>query len=117
MDPLIALITAVGIVLVASTATVLAIYQPLRRQLTAVCPVQSTAEFWMRAAVAVFYLVPLFVVLVFGLPDGSTSLIDPAQLVRRTLAAAAFALASIVITVALRLASTRPASKFDYPVR
>ena len=46
-----------------------AIYQPLHKLLEAICPLGFTAEFWTRAAVTVIYLLPLWVVLVFGLPD------------------------------------------------
>jgi hypothetical protein len=108
MDELVALVTAVSVALGSSTLTVVAIHGPLRRQLTALCPVDSTAAFWMRAAVAVLYLLPLFVVLVFGLPDFTLREHAVAEVVRRTIAAAAFALAAIVIGIGLRLSSLRP---------
>ena len=41
----------------------------MRRLLEAVCPVGFTAVFWTRAAVIIIYLLPLWVVLVFGLPN------------------------------------------------
>ena len=64
-----ALSTVIVISIVLSSATVFAIYQPLRKLLEAVCPLGFTAEFWTRAAVTVIYLMPLWVVLVWGLPD------------------------------------------------
>ena len=69
MNEFSALITVIAISLVLSSATVFAIYQPLHQLLEAVCPLGFTAEFWTRAAVTVIYLLPLWVVLVFGLPD------------------------------------------------
>ena len=45
-----------------------AIYHPLRRQLAALCPVDATAVFRMHSVVTLIYLLPLFVVLTFGLP-------------------------------------------------
>jgi hypothetical protein len=109
MEQLVALATAITVALGSSTLTVAAIHGPLRRQLVAACPVDSTAAFWMRAAVAVLYLVPLFVVLVFGLPDFTLHAQAAAEVMRRTIAAAAFALAAIVIGIGLRLSSLRSA--------
>jgi hypothetical protein len=111
-----ALVTVVAISAALSSATVFAIYQPLLRLLDAICPLQHTAKFWTRAAVTVLYLLPLWVVLVYGVPDfhllESTSAADVA---RRALAASSFALVIIVITTGLRLSTLRPPSKFDYP--
>jgi hypothetical protein len=109
MTPVSTLAIAVGIALLASTLTVFAILEPLRRQLDASCPSGTSASFWTRTAVMALYLLPLFVVLVFGLPDLSRVDMTPAETVRRTIAAAAFALAAIVIGLALRLASRRQA--------
>ena len=64
-----ALITVIVISIALSSVTVFAIYHPLHKLLEAVCPLGFTAEFWTRAAVTVIYLLPLWVVLVFGLPD------------------------------------------------
>ena len=64
-----ALFTVIAISVFLSSITVFAIYQPLHRLLEAVCPLGFTAEFWTRAAVTVIYLMPLWVVLTFGLPD------------------------------------------------
>ena len=117
MSPFTALASALGIALTASTLTTIAIHAPLRRQLAAICPVDSTATYWLRSAVTLLYLLPIFVVLVFGLPDLRLNDLGLAEIARRTLASAAFALAMIVSIITLRLASLRPASKFDYPVR
>jgi hypothetical protein len=117
MSPFTALASALGIAVAASTITTAAIHGPLRRQLAASCPVDSTASYWMRSAVTLIYLLPMFVVLVFGLPDLRFNDLGLAEIARRALASAAFALAAIVSGMGLRLASLRPASKFDYPVR
>jgi hypothetical protein len=116
MNALTALLTVVTIALLLSTATVAAIYVPLRRLLEVVCPLGSTAEFWTRAAVTVLYLMPLWVVLVFGLPDlGRLDYVSVGEIMRRALAAASFALVGIVIATGLRLSSLRPPSNYDYP--
>jgi hypothetical protein len=115
MTPLLALFTAVAIALGASTITVLAIYQPLRRQLAAMCPVETTAAFWMRSAVAVSYLLPLFMVAGFGVPVLGPNEFTAAEIVRRALTASAFTLVTIVIAIGFRLASLRSASAHDYP--
>jgi hypothetical protein len=108
MDEITALAIVVTIALLLSTATVLAIYAPLRRLLEAACPLGSTAEFWTRAAVTVLYLMPLWVVLVFGLPDlGRLEYISAGEVMRRALAASSFALVAIVIATGLRLSSLR----------
>ena len=103
-----ALITVVAISLALSGATVFAIHRPLRKLLEAVCPLQFTAEFWTRAAITVLILLPLWVVLVFGLP-GFRYLADmPAgEIARRALAAASFALVGIVVGTGFRLSSLR----------
>jgi hypothetical protein len=111
-----ALLTVVTIALLLSTATVIAIHAPLRQLLEVVCPLGSTAEFWTRAAVTVLYLLPLWVVLVFGLPDLSRlEYVSAGEVMRRALAAASFALVTIVIATGLRLSSLRPPSSYDYP--
>jgi len=111
-----ALITVVAISVVLSTATVFTIHTPLRRLLEAVCPLGFTAVFWTRAAITVFYLLPLWVVLVFGVPDFSrVDLISGGDVARRALAAASFALVGIVIATGLRLANLRAPSARDYP--
>jgi hypothetical protein len=116
MNEVTALVLVVTIALLLSTATVVAIYAPLRRLLEAICPLGSTAEFWTRAAVTVLYLMPLWVVLVFGLPDlGRIELLSAGEVMRRALAASSFALVAIVIATGLRLSSLRPPSQFDYP--
>jgi hypothetical protein len=116
MNEITALVIVVLIALLLSTATVVAIYAPLRRLLDAICPLGSTAEFWTRAAVTVLYLMPLWVVLVFGLPDlGRVEFVSAGEIMRRALAASSFALVTIVIATGLRLSSLRPPSKFDYP--
>ena len=112
--------TALGIVtgisLALSSATVFAIHAPLRRLLEAVCPLGFTALFWTRAAVTVIYLLPLWVVLVFGLPSWRVLDVVPVgEIARRGLAAASFALVAIVVATGLRLNSLRPASTSDYP--
>lgn len=109
MTPFSTLAIAIGISLLASTLTVFAILEPLRRQLDASCASGTAATFWTRTAVMALYLLPLFVVLVFGLSDLSRLDMTPAETARRTIAAAAFALAAIVIGMALRLASKRQA--------
>jgi len=116
MDEIAALALVVTIALLLSSATVFAIYAPLRRLLEAACPLGTTAEFWTRAAVTVLYLMPLWVVLVFGLPDlGRLEYISMGEVMRRALAASSFALVAIVIGTGLRLSSLRPASANDYP--
>lgn len=111
-----ALITVVAISVALSTATVLTIQAPLRRLLEAVCPLGFTAEFWTRAAITVFYLFPLWVVLVFGVPDYSrVDLLSGGDVARRALAAASFAIVGIVIATGLRLANLRAPSPLDYP--
>jgi hypothetical protein len=111
-----ALLTVVGVALLLSTATVFAIYAPLRRLLESVCPLGFTAEFWTRAAVTVLYLLPLWVVLVFGLPDHARLDYIPAgEIIRRALASASFALVTIVVATGLRLSSLRPPTALDYP--
>ncbi|MBC8027173.1 MAG: hypothetical protein H7Y89_14360 [Steroidobacteraceae bacterium] len=115
MTPLESLLTAIAIALGASTITILAIFRPLRRQLAAMCPVDTTAAFWMRSAVAVIYLLPLFMVVAFGVPVLGPKEFTTAEIVRRTLAASAFTLVTIVMAIGFRLASLRPASADDYP--
>ena len=109
MTPFSTLVTAVGIALLASSLTVFAILGPLRQQLDASCPSGTTASYWTRTAVMALYLLPLFVVLVFGVPDLSDAHFTPAEIARRTIAAAAFSLAVIVIGMALRLAGKQTA--------
>ena len=116
MNELTTLTTAIGISLLLSSATVLAIHAPLRQLLEAVCPLQITATFWTRAAVTVFYLLPLCVVLAFGMPDLTfPENASASDVARRALAASSFALVAIVVATGLRLSSVRPASKYDYP--
>jgi hypothetical protein len=120
MDEITALVIVVSIALLLSTATVVAIYAPLRRLLEAVCPVGSTAEFWTRAAVTVLYLMPLWVVLVFGLPDlARVEFLSAGEVMRRALAATSFALVAIVVATGLRLSSLRTPMAYDHvpPVR
>lgn len=113
-----ALITVIAISVALSSATVFAIYQPLHKLLEAVCPLGFTAEFWTRAAVTVLYLLPLWVVLVFGLPDlGRLEYISGGEIARRALAAASFALVGIVIATGLRLSSLRAPGDYDRAVR
>lgn len=115
MTPLEALLTAITITLAASTITVVAIHRPMRRQLLASCVVDTTAAFWMRSAIAVIYLLPLFMVVAFGVPVLGAQEFTAAEIVRRTLAACAFTLVTIVIALGFRLASLEPASARDYP--
>ena len=114
MSEVTALVIVVTITLLLSTATVAAIYLPLRRLLEALCPLGSTAEFWTRAAVTVLYLLPLWVALVFGLPDlARLEFVSIGEVMRRALAASSFALVTIVIATGLRLSSLRPPSNYD----
>jgi len=116
MEEITALAIVVGIALLLSTATVYAIHAPLRRLLEAVCTLGTTAEFWTRAAVTVLYLMPLWVVLVFGLPDlGRVEYLSVGEVMRRALAASSFALVTIVIATGLKLSSLRPPAAYDYP--
>ena len=118
MSELSALTTVIVISLVLSSGTVVAIYRPLHQLLEAVCPLGFTAEFWTRAAVTVIYLLPLWVVLTFGLPDLSrVEFYSAGEIARRALAASSFALVSIVIATGLRLSSLRAPSSFDNAVR
>jgi type VI protein secretion system component VasK len=111
-----AMITIVTISVAMSTATVVTIHAPLRRLLEAICPLGFTAAFWTRAAITVLYLLPLWVVLVFGVPDFSrVDLISGGDVARRALAAASFALVGIVIATGFRLANLRAPSTRDYP--
>jgi hypothetical protein len=115
-----ALFTVVVISIALSSATVFAIYQPLRRLLEAVCPLGFTAEFWTRAAVTVIYLLPLWVVLVFGLPDlERVDYFSAGEIARRALAAASFALVGIVVATGFRLSTLNAPSNYDSarPVR
>ena len=116
MNEMIALGTAIAISLTLSSATVFAIHTPLRRLLEAVCPAGFTSVFWMRAAVIVIYLLPLFVVLVFGVPNlQRVEYVTPGEVTRRAFAATSFALVLIVVAIGLRLSSLRPPSTYDYP--
>jgi hypothetical protein len=116
MNEFSALLIGIAISVALSTATVTAIRQPMQRLLEAVCPLQFTALFWTRAAITVLYLLPLWVVLVFGLP-GTDQLgyASAGEIARRTLAACSFALVSIVIATGLRLSGLRAPSTYDYP--
>jgi hypothetical protein len=116
MNEFLALGTVIAIALGLSTATVTAIHVPLRRLLEAVCPVGSTAVFWTRAAVIIIYLLPLWVALVFGLPNlQHLEYLSAGEVTRRAFASSSFALVLIVITTALRLSSLRPPSTYDTP--
>ena len=67
-----------------------------------------TAEFWTRAAVMVIYLLPLWVVLVWGMPNSQQlGLVSAGELARRALAATSFALVGIVIATGMRLSRLR----------
>ena len=116
MSGLSVLFTAIGIVLLFSTITVVAIHGPLRRQLGALCPVETTAAFWMRSAVTLIYLLPLFVVLGIGVPRLTQLEFTAAEVVRRMITTTSFTLALIVIGIALRLSlQGRPGKFDDYP--
>jgi hypothetical protein len=115
MSGLSVLFTAIGIVLLLSTLTIVAIHGPLRRQVAASCPEETTVDFWMRAAVTLLYLLPLFVVLGIGLPRLTQLEFTAAEAVRRVLTTTTFTLAAIVIGIALRLSLRDRPSKFDYP--
>ena len=120
MNEISALITVVSISVALSTATVVTIHAPLRSLLETICPLGATAVFWTRAAITVLYLMPLWVVLVFGVPDFSrVDLISGGDVARRALAAASFALVGIVIATGFRLAGVRVPSTTDFsqPVR
>jgi hypothetical protein len=109
------LFTALGIVLAFSTITILSIHGPLRRQLALLCPIETTAAFWMRSAVALIYLIPLFFVLGFGLPELTRLEFTAAEALRKTITMTAFTLALIVTAIALRLSLVARPSKFDVP--
>ena len=116
MSELSALTTVIVISLALSSATVSAIYRPLRQLLEAVCPLGFTAEFWTRAAVTVIYLLPLWVVLVWGMPGTQQlELVSGGEIARRALAATSFALVCIVIATGLRLSSLRAPSGYSLP--
>jgi hypothetical protein len=115
MTGLMALSAAVGIVLAASTLTVATLYRPLRRELAARCTLDTTAAFWMRSMVALLYLLPLFAVLVFGLPKLTYEEYTTAEVLRRALATTVSTLALFVIAIGLRLSMAEPPGKFDYP--
>lgn len=116
MNAYTALFTVIAISVLLSSGTVFAIYQPLRRLLEAVCPLGFTAEFWTRAAVTVIYLLPLWVVLVFGLPDlQRLEYLAAGEVARRALAAVSFSLVAIVIATGLRLSTLRAPTAYDYP--
>ena len=111
-----ALITVITISVVLSSATVFTIHEPLRRLLEAVCPLGFTAAFWTRAAITVVYLLPLWVVLIFGMPEArQIDLVSASEIMRRALAAASFALVGIVIATGLRLSGLRAPTSHDYP--
>jgi hypothetical protein len=116
MNAYTALFTVIAISLVLSSGTVFAIYNPLRKLLEAVCPLGFTAQFWARAAVTVIYLLPLWVVLVFGLPDlQRLDYVATGEIARRALAATSFALVGIVIATGLRLSGLRAPTGHEYP--
>jgi hypothetical protein len=116
MNELSALVTGVVISLTLSSATVFAIQRPLQRLLEAVCPLQFTAVFWTRTAVTLLYLLPLWVVLMFGLPGpNQLEYTSFSEIARRSLAAGCFALVAILFLTGLRLSSVRPPSAYDYP--
>jgi hypothetical protein len=116
MNEFVVLGTAIAISLTLSSATVVAIHAPLRRLLEAVCPAGFTSVFWMRAAVIVIYLLPLWVVLVFGVPNMQRlELLSFGEVMRRAFGATSFALVLIVVAIGLRLSSLRPPSSYDYP--
>jgi hypothetical protein len=118
MSELGGLLTAIVISFALSSATVFAIHAPLQRLLEAVCPAGSTAVFWARAAVTVIYLMPLWVVLVFGLPDFERSgSVSGGEVARRALAAASFALVAIVLAMGLRLSALQPEAHRESAVR
>ena len=113
MNESFALTTVIVISIALSSGTVFAIYHPLHKLLEAVCPLGFTAEFWTRAAVTVLYLLPLWVVLVFGLPDLSRlDFVSGGEIARRALSAASFALVGIVIATGLRLSNLRAPSEY-----
>jgi hypothetical protein len=112
------LVTGITISLALSSGTVFAIHHPLRKLLEAICPLGITAEFWTRAAVTVIYLLPLWVVLVFGMPDfARVDYVSPGEIARRALAAASFALVVIIVGTGFRLANVRAPSNYDSSVR
>ena len=112
------LVTVIVISIALSSGTVFAIYQPMRRLLEAVCPLGFTAEFWTRAAVTVIYLLPLWVVLVFGLPDLQRAAdFSAGEIARRALAAASFALVGIVVATGFRLSTLRAPDNYERAVR
>jgi hypothetical protein len=116
MNAYTALFTVIAISVLLSSGTVFAIYRPLHKLLEAVCPLGFTAEFWTRAAVTVIYLLPLWVVLVFGLPDlQRLEFVATGEIARRALAAASFSLVGIVIAAGLRLSTLRAPTAYDYP--
>ena len=113
MNETTALLVVVGISLALSSLTVFAIHTPLRLLLEAICPLGTTAVFWTRAAMLVCYLLPLWVVLVFGLPNlRYLDAVSAGEIARRGLAAASFALVAIVIATGLRLNRARPAGNY-----
>jgi hypothetical protein len=106
-----ALTTAITTSLILSTATVSLVHAPLRKLLEAVCPLGATADFWLRAAMAVSYLLPLWAVLAFGVPTlEHIEMAAPGEVMRRSLASASFALVVIVATSGLRLSTLRPST-------
>lgn len=116
MNAFSALATALVISLALSSATTFAIHAPLRKLLEGVCPLAYTAQFWTRAAITVIYLLPLWVVLVFGFPNvRELEYMSGGEIGRRALAAASFALVGIVIATGLRLAGLRAPGAHDYP--
>ena len=116
MDELISLTIGIAISLALSTATVVAVRQPLQTLLEAVCPLQITAAFWTRTAVTLLYLLPLWVVLVFGLPGvNQLEYASASEIARRSLAAGCFALVTILVVTGLRLSNLRPTTALDYP--
>jgi len=114
MNESFALTTVIVISIALSSGTVFAIYHPLHKLLEAVCPLGFTAEFWTRAAVTVLYLLPLWVVLVFGLPNlERLDYVSAGEIARRALAAASFALVGIVIATGFRLSTLSPPANYD----
>jgi hypothetical protein len=117
MTGLMSLVIAAGIVLVASTLTAVLMHAPLRRQLCMLCPADTAATYWMRSAVALIYLVPMYTVMSFGLPKLTYAEYTAAEIMRGTLSTTAITLALIVAAIGLRLSILDAPGKFDAPVR
>jgi hypothetical protein len=103
MNSTMAFLPTIAVAAALSTAAVMTLRKPLHALLLAICPADTTAEFWTRGAVALFYLVPLWTTLLFGVRYTSERA-DPIGVARDALVWGSFALIVMLVALGLRLA-------------